>query len=129
FDRLRTPDPMSLHRTKPWCPYSTSRLSTLRLDFAPGERYAYSNVGYCLLGMILERVTGTPYRQWIEREYRLKQAGIRFVDTSFYADEVRYDFRNSNLYGESYSNYFDFYALSSSAGLSGSALALAENVG
>ena len=26
----------------------------LPLDFAPGERYSYSNSGYCLLGMIIE---------------------------------------------------------------------------
>ena len=28
------------------------------LDFNPGERYAYSNFGYCLLGRVIEKVTG-----------------------------------------------------------------------
>ena len=31
------------------------------LDFAPGERYAYSNFGYCLLGRVLERLDGVSY--------------------------------------------------------------------
>jgi D-alanyl-D-alanine carboxypeptidase len=29
-----------------------------RLSFAPGSRYAYSNIGYWLLGKVIERVTG-----------------------------------------------------------------------
>jgi D-alanyl-D-alanine carboxypeptidase len=30
-------------------------------DFAPGERWSYSNTGYVVLGMIIERVTGQPW--------------------------------------------------------------------
>ena len=32
-------------------------------DFPPGQRWQYSNSGYYLLGVILERVTGRPYDQ------------------------------------------------------------------
>lgn len=32
-----------------------------RLDFDPGARYAYSNFGYCLLGRVIEQVTGKTY--------------------------------------------------------------------
>jgi N-acyl-D-amino-acid deacylase len=32
-----------------------------KLDFDPGERYAYSNFGYCLLGRVIEKVTGETY--------------------------------------------------------------------
>ena len=38
------------------------------LDFNPGERYAYSNFGYCLLGRVIERVTGTSYEEAIDRD-------------------------------------------------------------
>ena len=31
------------------------------LDFDPGARYAYSNFGYCLLGRVIEHVSGTDY--------------------------------------------------------------------
>lgn len=126
FDRLRTPDIMAIHNKKPWCPYDLSSLSTISLDFSPGEKRVYSNLGYCLLGVVLENTVRMPYREWIAKEYDLHKMNIRFVDGDYYSDEVRYDFRNSNFYGENYSRYFDFFALSSSAGLSGSAVALAS---
>ena len=28
------------------------------LDFDPGNEYAYSNFGYCLLGRVIEKVSG-----------------------------------------------------------------------
>lgn len=31
------------------------------LQFAPGTRYAYSNLGYCWLGLVLEQITGRPW--------------------------------------------------------------------
>jgi N-acyl-D-amino-acid deacylase len=39
----------------------------LPLDFAPGERYAYSNYGYCLLGRVIERLTSQPYDQYVQQ--------------------------------------------------------------
>ncbi len=33
------------------------------MDFKPGEGWSYSNTGYYLLGLCLERVTGKPYAQ------------------------------------------------------------------
>ncbi len=31
------------------------------LDHPPGQHYAYSNFGYCVLGRVIEKVTGQPY--------------------------------------------------------------------
>jgi CubicO group peptidase (beta-lactamase class C family) len=52
--------------------------ATLRnrpLDFAPGTHYAYSNFGFCLLGRVVERVTGTGYADYV-RERILKACEI-----------------------------------------------------
>jgi len=36
------------------------------LDFAPGEKYSYSNSGYILLGAIVERVSGQSYEHFLQ---------------------------------------------------------------
>jgi CubicO group peptidase (beta-lactamase class C family) len=36
-----------------------------RLDFAPGTRFAYSNLGFNVLGRILEHKTGAPYEAYV----------------------------------------------------------------
>lgn len=38
-----------------------------KLDFAPGQRYAYSNFGYCLLGRVIEARTGLSYEQYVKK--------------------------------------------------------------
>lgn len=37
------------------------------IDFNPGERYAYSNLGYSLLGRVIEHVTGEAYDDYVRR--------------------------------------------------------------
>jgi len=110
----------------PWCPTQLQKLVDIKLDFDPNTRYAYDNRNACLLGVVIERVTKQNYRNYIAQQYPLLKKNIKFVDGAYYSDEVRYDFRNENLWMEGYSKQFDFYALSSAAGLSGSALSLAE---
>ncbi|HTE21402.1 MAG TPA: serine hydrolase domain-containing protein, partial [Armatimonadota bacterium] len=46
------------------------------LDFDPGSRYAYSNFGYCVLGRIIEKVSGRSYEEYVKR-YVLAPAGIK----------------------------------------------------
>jgi len=38
------------------------------LDFIPGEKYAYSNSGYLLLGMIVEEASGMTFSEFVKRE-------------------------------------------------------------
>lgn len=45
------------------------------LDFDPGSQYAYSNYGYCLLGRVIEQVTGQSYEEHV-REHVLAPIGI-----------------------------------------------------
>jgi CubicO group peptidase (beta-lactamase class C family) len=46
------------------------------LVYAPGTTYAYSNYGYCLLGRIIEAVSGQPYQTYIQQQI-LAPLGIR----------------------------------------------------
>lgn len=48
------------------------------LDFAPGTGYAYSDFGYCLLGRIIEKVSGMPYDAFVKEEI-LAKCGITTV--------------------------------------------------
>lgn len=65
------------------------------LDFGPGTRYAYSNFGYCVLGRIIERISGRPYEKFVQ-EWVLAPAGVkrmrlgRSLDGQQAPGEVRY---------------------------------------
>jgi len=37
------------------------------LEFQPGEKWAYSNSGYVLLGYLLEKISGQPYAQFVQQ--------------------------------------------------------------
>jgi CubicO group peptidase (beta-lactamase class C family) len=48
------------------------------LDFAPGTAYAYSNFGYCVLGRVIEAVSGKPYHRFVTQNI-LAPLGIRHM--------------------------------------------------
>ena len=65
------------------------------LDFDPGSQYAYSNIGYCMLGRVIESASGQTYDDFV-RDRILKPAGMtqtrlgktRLTDRAI--DEVHY---------------------------------------
>ncbi|HLK97914.1 MAG TPA: serine hydrolase domain-containing protein, partial [Hymenobacter sp.] len=65
------------------------------LDFPPGTRYAYSNVGYCVLGRVIEKLTGLAYEEYVTTSI-LHPLGIEMmrigasVPTTAETEEVRY---------------------------------------
>jgi D-alanyl-D-alanine carboxypeptidase len=52
----------------------------------PNEKFAYSNLGYVLLGQIIEKVTGTTYEEYIEQNI-INPIGIPEGELSFEMDE------------------------------------------
>lgn len=70
------------------------------LDFQPGERYAYSNFGYAVLGRVIEKASGESYEAYVKRAV-LAPAGItrmrlgRSLLADRAPDEVRYYDRES----------------------------------
>jgi N-acyl-D-amino-acid deacylase len=65
------------------------------LDSDPGTRYAYSNFGYCLLGRVIEKISGVKYEQFVQKEVLapMKIRRMRLgasVAASRAPDEVKY---------------------------------------
>jgi N-acyl-D-amino-acid deacylase len=72
------------------------------LDFNPGEKFAYSNFGYIILGRVIERVSGMPYAEFVRTRVleplgatRTKQGKSRM--SGALPDEVKYYMAGSGL--------------------------------
>jgi CubicO group peptidase (beta-lactamase class C family) len=50
-------------------------IANLPIHFPPGQHYAYSNFGYCLLGRVIEKVDGRPYARYVRDEI-LSRCGV-----------------------------------------------------
>jgi CubicO group peptidase (beta-lactamase class C family) len=71
------------------------------LGFEPGARWSYSNVGYSLLGMIIERVSGRGYEAFV-REELLLPAGMErtgYVLADWPAEAFSAGYRNGQRHG------------------------------
>jgi D-alanyl-D-alanine carboxypeptidase len=80
------PEGFEAIRYKQWTPAELIALSTARpLDFPPGTRWSYSNTNYVVAGLLVEKITGKPYSDAVER--RVLQP-LRMRDTSVPADRV-----------------------------------------
>lgn len=68
----------------------TKRLLTRRhrLRFEPGARYAYSNLGYLVLGLIIETVSGLSFEEYLSRNV-LKRLGANGSGFDLPADAAR----------------------------------------
>ena len=54
--------------------------SLLRVRARPGSRYAYSNMGYGVLGMVIEKITGQPYERYLDAQVL---APLGMTDSTF----------------------------------------------
>ena len=48
----------------------------LPLDYVPGTKMEYSNIGFIILGRIIEKVSGEPYEQFVQKHV-LQPAGVQ----------------------------------------------------
>lgn len=65
---------------------SLSGLYNIKLAYKPGAKHSYSTVNYDLLALILERITGMGYEDYI-KTYILDEVGM--TDSFFRTDEVQ----------------------------------------
>jgi CubicO group peptidase (beta-lactamase class C family) len=68
------------------------------LDYDPGKKYSYSNLGYCILGEIIEKITGMGYEDYVQFAI-LHPLGIydMHIGKSFYDERFPYEVRYYDL--------------------------------
>lgn len=72
-----------------------------KLLFNPGEHYEYSNVGYSLLGIIIEQVSGQSYDTYLY-ENIFKPAGMEktgYLHPAFQKEQLAVGYRNGERWG------------------------------
>lgn len=57
------------------------------LEFPPGERYDYSNTGYFLLGLLIEKISGMAYGTFLDRRI-FQPAGMTQTRVNHFADLI-----------------------------------------
>ncbi|OLF37656.1 MULTISPECIES: serine hydrolase domain-containing protein [unclassified Psychrobacter] len=125
FDRYKSKTAMLKMDIKPWCPTDLEDLAGLELDFEPKTQFQYSNVGYCLLGAVVEQVTKRSFHEVARESYGLDDKDIQFVKDGMLPDEIVYDYRYENFFSSDYYTHFDFKdSLYAIGGLAGSANAM-----
>uniref|UniRef100_A0A7Z0QHH6 Beta-lactamase family protein n=1 Tax=Bradyrhizobium barranii subsp. barranii TaxID=2823807 RepID=A0A7Z0QHH6_9BRAD len=68
-------DPMFTHPRMDHAELIAWTLANRPLDRPPGQHYAYSNFGYCVLGRVIEKLTGQAYAEHVRTEV-LARCGV-----------------------------------------------------
>jgi CubicO group peptidase (beta-lactamase class C family) len=68
-------DPMFQHDSWDHEKLISWTLKNVPLAYPPGQHWAYSNFGYCVLGRVIEQVTGQPYAAYVQNNI-LSACGI-----------------------------------------------------
>jgi CubicO group peptidase (beta-lactamase class C family) len=106
-------DPMFKHTEMTQEELISWALDTLPLKNLPGKVFAYSNFGYCLLGRVIEKITGMSYAEYVHKRIlgpsgitNMRIAGNILADRA--PAEVRY-YGQTLIAGEDHND--DPYAL------------------
>jgi N-acyl-D-amino-acid deacylase len=80
------------------CPEVIGYMLGKPLDFNPGTKFAYSNLGFCILGRVVEKISGEKYESYV-RKHILTLAG----DRGMYLGTTR-----QGLQGPHETTYYDY---------------------
>jgi D-alanyl-D-alanine carboxypeptidase len=85
-------DPMFHARSRDRNTFLQQTLDSYSLDDPPGKSYAYSNFGYFLLGRVIEKVSGSPYGEYVRQHVQspLGITDMRLGHNDPAPDEVHY---------------------------------------
>ena len=129
FDRNDIKGQDMFGRGKPICPSNLERLNEIQLSFTPNEKMSYSNLGYCLLGEVISQKTHTPFIEFIDKKYRLRNSNLKYIGNHALPDEVSYNYVETGISGiGNIYTAFNYKGLAAAAGLSGSAIDLAKQI-
>jgi D-alanyl-D-alanine carboxypeptidase len=78
-------------------------IKNIKIKSKPNEKFAYSNLGYVLLGQLIEKVSGTTYEAYINDNI-IKKHGIKTNELGFEVDETC-------KHAKGYIKRFSFYNL------------------
>ena len=67
----------------------TRNPAVLKVRTKPGSRFSYSNMGYSLLGLVIEKVTGQSYESYLD-EHLLKPFGMAHSTFQFVSQEGKH---------------------------------------
>jgi CubicO group peptidase (beta-lactamase class C family) len=98
-------DPMFENLAMDHAQLITWTLDTKPLKNSPGTNYAYSNFGYCVLGRVIEQISGRPYHDFVRDEI-LGRCGIRDMRISGSTREERFP-EEVIYYGQNGENPYD----------------------
>jgi CubicO group peptidase (beta-lactamase class C family) len=96
-------DPMFTHPAMNHAELITWTLANRPLDHPPGQNFAYSNFGYCVLGRVIEKLTSQSYPDFVRAEV-LSRCGINDMVIAASrlekrrSDEVKYYGQGENPY-------------------------------
>ncbi|MER6944280.1 serine hydrolase domain-containing protein [Nonomuraea sp. NPDC000554] len=94
-----TDDVPAASRFQPFEHYTRQRLLKIgfskKPNFEPGTNWSYSNTGYVLLGMVIEKVTGHPWQEEVAKRV-FARAGMRH---SYFPGEYEYGVRRPHARG------------------------------
>jgi len=94
WDRDKTGDPMGWHgkiskaqhiSMPVLCPDVIRYMMGQPLDFAPGTKQVYSNFGYCILGRVIEKISGEPYEIYV-RDHVLATMDVHAMSIGYSHD-------------------------------------------
>jgi CubicO group peptidase (beta-lactamase class C family) len=97
-------DPMFSNQAMNQAQLITWTLNNRPLDNPPGQHYAYSNFGYCVLGRVIEKITGQSYGDHV-RAMMLNRCGVNDMAIAGNTlaqrqpGEVKYYGQGDNPYG------------------------------
>ena len=91
-------DPMFQHDSWDFEKLISWTIENLPLTYPPGQHWAYSNFGYCVLGRVIEQVTGQPYSEYVQANI-LAPCGIMDMQIAKNKEGQRYP-TESVYYGQ-----------------------------